>query len=496
MPPPGASLAVDIGESEGEADLANHPIELSLEQAAAAIATRRLSAVDYCDAFIAQCERNSDLNALVSWDWEQLRASARRVDQGHAAGRALAGIPLALKDNINTTGLPTTAGTGALKGFRAASDAPLAALLFAEGALLGAKAGMHELAFGITNNNGVTGAVRNPYDPARIPGGSSGGVAAAVAARMMPAGIGTDTGASVRLPAALCGLVGVRPSVGRYPGGGMVPISHTRDVPGPITRSVADAALIDAVVTKEAVSPGPIQLRDLRVGLPHAHFFEDLESEVAGVAARAVDDLRRAGVIFVQRDIEDIAPINAAVSFPVALYEFMQDLPAYLRENGLALTMADVLAGVGSPDVRDLIAWQMGSDAMPASVYAEALSVHRPRLQQAYADYFRANQIEAVLFPTAPLAACRIGEDETVELNGRRVPTFATYIRNTDPGSNAGIPGISLPAGLTRDGLPVGIELDGPFRSDRRLLGIARAMEEVLGFNATPPRAKPESHDM
>src|SRR5262249_28104108 len=131
--------------------LAHDPIDLSLEQAAAAIAARRLSAVEYCDAFIAESERNGDLNALVSWDWERLRASARAIDQGHCAGRALAGIPLALKDNINTTGLPTTGGTGALKGFRAVSDAPLAALLFAEGALLGAKAGMHELAFGITS---------------------------------------------------------------------------------------------------------------------------------------------------------------------------------------------------------------------------------------------------------------------------------------------------------------------------------------------------------
>src|SRR5690606_16183277 len=176
-------------------------LELPLDQAVAAIAAKRLSAVEYCDAHIAQSERNQHLGAFVSWDWERLRASARAIDEGRHAGRALAGIPLAFKDNINTASLPTTAGTGALRGFRPATDAPLATTLFAEGALLGAKANMHELAFGITNNNAVTGAVRNPYDTCRFPGGSSGVPAAAVAPRMMPAGIGTDAGASVRFPA-------------------------------------------------------------------------------------------------------------------------------------------------------------------------------------------------------------------------------------------------------------------------------------------------------
>jgi indoleacetamide hydrolase len=479
-----------VGLGIGEVRLGNTDvIELSLDQAVAAIAARRFSAVEYCDAFIAQSEQNSDLNAFVSWDWEQLRASARKIDERHGAGR-LAGIPLALKDNINTIGLATTAGTGALKGFRAVSDAPLAVALFAEGALEGAKANMHELAFGITNNNAVTGATRNPYDKSRIPGGSSGGVAAAVAARMMPAGIGTDTGASVRLPAALCGLVGLRPSVGRYPEGGIVPISHTRDVAGPMTRTVADAALIDAVITKDAGSAEPIRLHGLRIGLPHAHFFEDLEPEVERIVSGVVGELQQAGVTFVRRDLDDVAALDAAVSFPVALYEFMRDLPAYLRESGIDLSMAEVFDGVGSPDVKSIIASQMGTGAMPAEAYAEAINVHRPRLRQTYADYFLSNRVDAVLFPTAPLSARPIGEDETVELNGRRVPTFAIYIRNTDPASNAGIPGISLPAGLTREGLPVGIELDGPFRSDRRLLSIARAIEEAIGFTAAPPSAK------
>lgn len=462
-------------------------LELSLEDAAAGIRTGRFSAAEYCEAFIAQSDANSDLNALVASDWEQLRTAAREIDRTHNTG-PLAGIPLAIKDNINTAALPTTACTGALKAFRPATDAPLAAALFAKGALLGAKANMHELAFGITNNNAVTGASRNPYDPARIPGGSSGGVAVAVAARMMPAGIGTDTGASVRLPAALCGLVGLRPTFGRYPGAGIVPISHTRDVAGPMTRTVADAALIDAAVTDEAGSDDRIALTGLRIGLPRSYFFTNLDAEVERIASNFIDELARRGVILVEADLEGVPELNASVGFPVALYEFMRDLPAYLAQNGVGLTMSDILAGVGSPDVRAIVASQMGGDAIPADVYRRALDVDRPRLRHAYADHYRSNKLDAVLFPTAPMPACRIGEDETVELNGRRVPTFATYIRNTDPGSNAGIPGISIPAGLTRSGLPVGMELDGPVGSDRRLLAIARDMEEAIGFRSAPPR--------
>jgi Asp-tRNA(Asn)/Glu-tRNA(Gln) amidotransferase A subunit family amidase len=396
-------------------------------------------------------------------------------------------VPFAVKDNINTVDLPTTAGTGALKGFRAASNAAVAAALFAEGALLGAKANMHELAFGITTNNAVTGASRNPYDRDRIPGGSSGGTAVAVAARMMPAGIGTDTGGSVRVPAALCGIVGFRPSVGRYSGAGIVPISHTRDVAGPMTRNVADAVLIDAVIAQETRPLDPISLRNIRIGLPKGHFFDDLDPEVAAVVAGAIDTLAKAGATLIPLDMADVAAFNDAVSFPVALYEFKRDLAQYLRDYAPDLSLDDIVAGVGSADVKAVVASQMGEGAMPEAVYLNALNEQRPRLQRAYQTYFHSNRLDAALFPTTPLPASPIGEDETVELNGRRVPTFATYIRNTDPASNAGIPGISISAGLTRTGLPVGIELDGASGSDRALLAVAGAIEQALGFSAAPP---------
>lgn len=472
-----------MGYSLSDAEL----IELSLEAAAAGIRRKAFSALDYCEAFIARCEAAAALNALVSWDHGALRDAARAVDRGASPHGPLAGIPLVLKDNINTAVLPTTGGTGALRGFVAKADAPVAAALFSAGALLGGKGNMHELAFGITSNNAVTGAARNPYDPAMIPGGSSGGVAAAVAARMMPAGIGTDTGASVRLPAALCGLVGFRPTVGRYSGAGIVPISHTRDTAGPMTRSVADAALLDAIMAGDHSTGSPVKAKGLRIGLPRGYFYQNLDAEVATMAEKVIAALADAGVVFVEVDVDNLEALNGAVGFPVALYEFMRDLPAYLADSGLDLTMADILKGVGSPDVKGIVASQLGDQAMPAAAYLQALNVDRPLLKKAFAEYFSSNGVDAILFPTAPLPARPIGDDETVELNGGRAPTFPTYIHNTDPASNAGMPGISIPVGLTAAGLPVGMELDGPVGSDRRLLAIARAIEEVVGVRTAPP---------
>ena len=465
-------------------------IELTVVEAAAALRERACSCREYVEALIARSEAMAGLNPFVSHDWDALRAAARAVDGGSGTRGPLAGVPLALKDNIATTTLTTSGATGALAGFVAPRNAPAAEALFEAGALLGAKANMHELAFGITNNNAVTGAARNPWDPSMIPGGSSGGTAVAVAARMMPAGIGTDTGGSVRLPAALCGVSGFRPSVGRYSGAGIIPISHTRDTAGPIARTVADIRLLDAVMAgtgRAGSDPGPAPALDgLRLGVPRTAFFTELEPDVAAEAGRVLDLLSDLGVALVEAEIPEVSELNAAVGFPIALYEFVRDLPRHLAENGLALSLEDVLGGIGSPDVRGIVASQLGPDAMPEAVYRKALDVDRPRLQRACADYFAEHAVEAVIFPTSPVSARPIGDDETIELGGERVPTFPTFIRNTDPGSNAGIPGLSLPTGLTPTGLPVGMELDGPAGSDERLLAVAAAVEEAVGFDARP----------
>ncbi len=463
--------------------------EWTITQARAALLHGEVGCVEYANALLARARACSALNALVAQDAQALLADAKAHDDSGAArdpALALAGIPLALKDSINTVALTTTAGTGALRGRVARANAPLAQLLFDAGALLAGKANMHELAFGVTSNNAVTGPSRNPWNPALIPGGSSGGSAAAVAARMVPGAIGTDTGASVRLPAALCGVVGLRPTVGRYPGAGIVPISRTRDTPGPIARSVADIALLDGVMVGGDMSLPEPDLRGVRLGVPRRYFYDGADREVLASMEDALAALRAAGVELLEVEVESLGPLNAAVGFPVALYELTQDLPAYLKACGDTLTLADIAAGIGSPDVAAIVRSQLGEQAVPLAVYEQAMRV-RPKLQAAYAEYFAAHRLDAMVFPTSILPARPIGQDDWVALNGEQVPTFPTYIRNTDPGSNAGIPGISLPCGLTAARLPVGLELDGPAHSDRRLIALAAAVERVLPRLPPPP---------
>ncbi|MGH6717631.1 MAG: amidase family protein, partial [Bradyrhizobium sp.] len=295
--------------------------DLTIVQALAEMAAGRVRSRDLVEALIARCEAGAALNAFVSRDWDALRHAADAMDESGRAGHGLGGIPLCFKDNIATGIFPAGAGTGALANSRPGKVAPVAAALLQAGAIVGATGNMHELAFGITSNNAVTGAARNPWNRQRIPGGSSGGVAAAVAAGMMPGGIGTDTGASVRLPAALCGIVGFRPTVGRYSGTGIVPISRTRDTAGPMARSVEDIILLDHVIGGDGCSSESITLKGLRLGVPRAYFYDQLEPAVADCAEASLSALRKAGVELVEADIPEVGKLDEAVSFPVALYE-------------------------------------------------------------------------------------------------------------------------------------------------------------------------------
>lgn len=306
-------------------------------------------------------------------------------------------------------------------------------------------------------------------------------------ARLVPASIGSDTGGSVRVPAAFCGVAGFRPTVLRWSQAGIVPISSTRDTAGPLARHAVDLAALDAAVTSDA-NPVPMkQLSDLRIGVPRSFFWDDLERETASMCEADLDVLKRAGITLIEVDLHEVAALNKAVSFTVALYEVKRDLDAYLRDEGIAPRFAEIVADVASPDVKAGLAPLLNpATAVPVEAYREAIDVHRPKLISLYRACFAENKVDAIVFPTTPLPPPLIGENDSVTLNGRAVPTFATVIRNTDPGSNAGLPGISLPVGLTSAGLPVGLEFDAPAGRDRELLSLAIALEQVLPASPTP----------
>lgn len=442
-----------------------------------ALNTGRLTARSHVETVLEAARSHASLGAFITLDPDRLRAAAAASDARRASGHAgpLEGAALAVKDNIDTADLPTTGGTVALRGC-ASNDAPPLARLMDGGAMVAGKANLHELAFGITSNNAAFGPVRNPHDPASIAGGSSGGTAAAIAAGIVPAGLGTDTGGSVRIPAALCGIVGFRPTTGRYPKGGVVPLSSTRDTIGPMAHTVSDVALLDAIMAAEANDLTPPEASDLRLGVPRRVLWEGLEPEVATRCEQALTQLASAGVTLIETDPRDLWADDAAASFPIVLFETMRELPAYCAARGI--TFDALLAGVASADVRGILESQTGDGAMPEAAYRAAMDLHRPAMQRHWAEWFAAQGLHGALFPTTPLRARAVGADDVVPLNGADLPTFATFIRNTDHGSVMGVPGISLP--LQGDGLPVGLELDGLAGQDRRLLAIAACLERVL----------------
>ena len=463
------------------------PLELTLMEAAAALRTRQLGHLEYIQALLAQTARLSPLNAWISRDPERLIEQAKAMDQAHPdpeLQQALAGIPIAIKDNIDTTDLPTSGGTRALLNARPKRNAPVVDVLLQAGALIAGKTNLHELALGGTNHNAVTGACRNPWDPSRISGGSSGGSAVAVAARMVPAALGTDTGASVRLPAALCGVVGLRPTTGRYPSEGMLHLSPSKDTVGLMARSVADVAWLDGLLAHAPFDSPHLSLKGVRLGLPRADFFEGADPDVLAVIERSLQALIREGVECVPLEINELNLHNEATGSTLVMFEMVRSLPTYLQQH--SMPMDALLAGIGSPDVARLLSRQLGAERVTSAAYAAAQD-RRQKLQAVYARHFADHRLDALAFPTCRMTAPPIGQDDWVTLLSRQMPTFSTLIRNTDPGSNAGLPGISIPVGLTAEGLPVGLELDGAWGSDRHLLRVAAAIERALPPMPRPP---------
>jgi mandelamide amidase len=267
----------------------------------------------------------------------------------------------------------------------------------------------------------------------------------------------------------------------------VLPISHTLDTAGPMARTVVDVALLDSVVTGSEM-PAAATLPGLRLGVP-AVLWSGLERAVDAVVRDATRRLAAAGVTVVDIDLPELLELAEQIVFPVALHEPGADIAAYLHDSGAhGTTVAAIAEQIAGPDVRRAFEAVCG-DAM-AGWYPDAVNVHRPRLQQIYAEYFADTAVDAILFPTSPVLPAPIDEvngSGTLSFDGGDpVDTFTTTVRNTAPGSCAGVPSLALPAGTAPGGLPVGISLDGPVGSDRRLLGIGMAVQSVLGSPPAP----------
>jgi len=465
---------------------------MSAVDAVAAMKSGSLTAERYALALLEQCKRGKALNAFITLDRERVLAAARAADQRRRTGAELGplhGLPIPIKDSVNTNDLRTTVGTPALRGFEPKEDAPLVRTLRAAGAIVLGKTNLHELSLGWTSNNQAFGAVHNPYDLARVPGGSSGGTAAAIAARMAPLGVAEDTEGSIRVPAALCGIAGFRPTTSRYSSTGVAPISALFDQVGPHARAVGDLALFDAVVTGDFNTIQPAVLKGVKLGVSRGYWFADLDSEVERITNAAIRKLQDAGVELVEAEIPDLANLIQRTTLPVQAHDIFRTLPRYLKDTGASVTFDQVVAEA-SPDVKGFFArfGEGGSGFITEEVYQAARDTYLPKLRANFRDYFARTGVAAIVFPATRISATLMGQNEvTIGDKDKKVSFSAAISRNIAPGSTAGLPGLVLPAGLTAGGLPVSLEFDGPTGTDRALLALGLSVERVLG-HLPPPK--------
>lgn len=493
-PKPAAILfaAGSITACAGSEIESTEPVSWTAEEAVAALRSGRISAREYTAALSARADTLKDLNAFISRDPERLAAGAAAVDERHAGGTTgvLAGLPLGVKDNIQTAGIPTTAGSAVLRQWRPRHDAAILDPLYAAGGLLFGKTHMTEFAFDTGGGNLTWGRAKNPYDRRMLPGGSSSGSAVAVAAGIIPAALGTDTGGSVRIPAALCGCVGFRPSPGRYPQSGIVPLSHTRDTAGLLARRVGDIDMLDAVITGAAEPSNPVEARALRIGIPRGYFHEDLDEEVEAVVGQAMARLRAAGAVLVPVELPGLYDLVTAIRGALVTFELPREMAAFLYSRKLRISLTDFAGQLVAPSLRQAFADETGPNAVRPEDYRTALNVHRPALRAIYEQAFADDPaLDVLLAPATPLPARVQGEGETIIFKGRDAKNRRAYTRNLGPPGTAGLPCLTLPAGLTSTGLPVGIDLTGRPAGDRPLIAAARTIEAVLG-PLPPPRLK------
>lgn len=463
---------------------------LSIERTARLLQRKEISPLDLVNAALERIERlNPSINAFLTIVADRARKQARlaerelvRRTRGSRANLTspLFGIPIALKDNFCTRGIRTTAGSKILTNFIPKQDSDVAARLRNAGAILLGKTNMHEFAYGITNENPHYGAVHNPWSMDRISGGSSGGSAAAIAAGMCFGSVGTDTGGSIRIPAALCSIVGLKPTYGLVSVSGVIPLAPSLDHAGPLARNLVDACILLQAIAGEypegAMRPNfrklkRIRFRRFRLGWPQNYFFERVDPEVRHAIDVAAKVFRKIG-----GRIERVALPHLGESQEPATNIALAEATHYHQSQGFyPANIADY-----GQDVSGRL--EMGTQ-VSAAHYLRAFDVKR----QVEKDFDVAfEHVDAIIAPAVPIPAPRIG-DNAVIIAGEKETVRSALVRLNRPANLTGHPAISIPCGFTDDGLPVGLQLIGPKWSEATLLAISFAFQEATDWHNRRP---------
>jgi aspartyl-tRNA(Asn)/glutamyl-tRNA(Gln) amidotransferase subunit A len=479
--------------------------DLSLGQLAARLKARDVSAVETAQHFLTRMKSHESLGAFLAVDEEASLAQARAADALIAAGTGgpLAGVPIAHKDIFVTRDFPTTAGSKMLAGYRSPFDATVVNKLAQAGAVTLGKLNCDEFAMGSSNENSAFKPALNPWDTARIPGGSSGGSAVAVAARLVPGATGTDTGGSIRQPAAFCGITGIKPTYGRASRYGMVAFASSLDQAGPMARSAEDCALLLSQMCgpdldRDSTSldmPGEDfsrslgdSLEGLRIGIPDEFFAKGLSDDVRAAIDGALKALQSLGAKTVQISLPR-TELSIPVYYIIAPAEASSNLSRFdgVKFGHRAQKYTDLLdmyrktraEGFGDEVKRRIM---IGAYVLSHGYY-DAYYLQAQKIRRMIADDFQRafTQCDVIAGPVAPTVAWKIGDkaDDPV----------ANYLADvyTLPASLAGLPGMSVPAGFGSGGLPVGMQLIGNYFSEARLLNVAHRLQQASDWHARTP---------
>jgi aspartyl-tRNA(Asn)/glutamyl-tRNA(Gln) amidotransferase subunit A len=480
-------------------------IHKTVSELSAALRAKQVSSVELTRAFLDRINKYKDLNAFISVDPERSLAQAQAADTRLAAGKGgvLTGIPLAQKDIFCADGWLTTCGSKMLSNFTAPYDATVIARFNEAGAVCLGKTNMDEFAMGSSNETSYFGVVKNPWDTSMVPGGSSGGSAAAVAARLAPAATGTDTGGSIRQPASLTNLTGLKPSYGRVSRYGMIAFASSLDQGGPMCRSAEDAALLlgamagfDPRDSTSVDQPVPDYTKDLnrdlkgvRIGLPKEFFGAGLSAEVGKVIDAAITEYKKLGA-----QVVEVSLPNSNLAIPcyyvLAPAEASSNLSRFdgVRYGYRAKEYGDLIdmysrtraEGFGAEVKRRIM---IGTYALSAGYY-DAYYLKAQKLRRLIAQDFENafKSCDVIMGPTSPTTAFKIGAktDDPVAMYLSDIYTISVNL--------AGLPGMSLPAGFDPNGLPVGLQMIGKYFDEARMLNIAHQYQQATDWHARVPK--------